>query len=417
MFSFLSLALSGIPAITATNENETNLSLFDSGYSPEAMTLLPSISPIENKDLLQKIKEESIDPSKTGIISLSDCLAKAEDNIKYTACKKQAPFNFEPFPLSVAEKFQPHQGSFNETFILTIKNGRVCTSAGWVIINNNLIQELIWKNKQLGLKHFQNTAFENVKKITGRVAVITQRGDTCYFHWITEVLGRLALLEMSGIEYDWLYVSTKKPFMKESLALWGVDLNKIIEPTDDTIYIEAEELIVPSLVSKVSVGYTRFASYVPDYVINYIQQKLSLLAEKQLAISHSFSKRIFISRKDSVVRQTINEDEVFELFKAKGFERYNLSDLSFIEQIELFQHAEMIVGTHGAGLTNTIFCKPGTLVIELFQARGSATYWYISQMLGLRHLCVKTTEFDTLKNGFLDTEISLSIIEEIVREL
>ena len=39
--------------------------------------------------------------------------------------------------------------------------------------------------------------------------------------------------------------------------------------------------------------------------------------------------------------------------------------LNFQEQVELFSQAELVIGATGAGMSNIIFCKPGTNVIAL----------------------------------------------------
>lgn len=361
--------------------------------------------------------------------------------IKCLQVSPEYPFHFIPFPVTnhskeqvifsledpifeekalskVGEiaKQQPAEGNFLPTFILTIPNGCVYSEAGWVFVNDKMIEELTWKSNELGLKGLSKARGDAITYIPGRVAVITQRGEGCYFHWISEVLSRLAMLEMSGVEYDYLYVSTRKPFMRESLALWGVDSRKIITP-EQAECIQAEELIVPSLVSKIDKGYTRYASYAPDYLLTYVKHKL-LNNLDQLNIENPFyQERIFISRKDSQVRRATNEDSVIEILQAKGFKSYELTKLSFIQQLQLFSSAEMIIGAHGAGLVNTLFCQEGTKVIELFQARGSATYWFMSQMFGLNHFCVKTTNLTTNSNGFIDTEIPLNIIQDIADRL
>ena len=43
----------------------------------------------------------------------------------------------------------------------------------------------------------------------------------------------------------------------------------------------------------------------------------------------------------------------------------SLADIKFTDQIDLFYNAECIVGLHGAGFANLVFCKSGTKVVEL----------------------------------------------------
>ena len=48
-----------------------------------------------------------------------------------------------------------------------------------------------------------------------------------------------------------------------------------------------------------------------------------------------------------------------------NFIAIKLHDTNFREQVDLFHNAECIVGLHGGGFGNIVFCKPGTKVIEL----------------------------------------------------
>lgn len=356
--------------------------------------------------------EQIVNSSLIQLISINDFM-KTNSTVQYLKCSNEQSFCFEPFPLSVAPETQPHEGTFAELFILTIPHGRVCSENGWVVVDHCFMKELVWRIEQFGFNHIRQTKFENVKKISGRVAVIAQPWCGYYYHWTAEVLGRLALLEMNGIEYDWLYIQTDSPFMKESLALWGIDQTKIIDPFGDTHYIEADRLIVPSLVSRLTGGWTRFASYVPPQIIDYVKNKLGSRA-MQHQVDFESSKRIFISRKDAHFRKMLNEDDVFALFKTKGFKRYDLSELTFSQQIQLFQNAEIIVAAHGAGLFNTVFCNSGSQIIEIFQRRCSATFWYLSQQLGLRHSCIKTIDFEINGIGASHTYVPLDIVQKII---
>jgi len=339
------------------------------------------------------------------------------NQIKYMPCYPARPFIYKELPLTTNHYLHPYTGLFKETFILTIAQGQVTGLDGWIIVEDCLINELIWQNVYLHKDVLHEAKRNTLVVKEGRVAVIAQTGHLYYYHWMVEVLGRLALLEMQGIEYDYLYVPMITPYMKETLELWGINPSKIIIASDDTM-VTADELIVPSLVSHVVVhGLPRLVHYIPDYLVHYIRTKL-LHAVEQQELAHQFNKKVFISRQDASARKIINEDEVFALFEAQGFARYHLTQLSILEQILLFKNAEIIVGTIGSGLTNILFCHPNVQIIELYQARRDSTIWNLSQMIGLHnHQCIKTTEFIEQREGQYDTEIPLEVIHEVIAQM
>jgi hypothetical protein len=343
-----------------------------------------------------------------------DQILKSNSSVNYIACSQATPFEYHRLPLTDDHYLHPYYGTFNETFILTIDQGNVYGRDGWVLLNDTLIHELIWQEVYLTKSQLQEAKKNPFIKKAGRVAVIAQTGYSYYYHWMVEVLGRLALLEMNGISYDYLYAPASSAFMKQTLQLWGVDPSKIIEASDDYI-VTADQLIVPSLVGRAAVdGCPRLVHYIPDYIVRYIRAKLLWAVEKQEQVSQ-FNKKIFISRQDASARKIINEDEVFSLLLTHGFERYHLTRMSLIDQIMLFKNAEVIVSVLGSGLTNLMFCNPEVQVIELYQARRDSTIWNLSQMVGLQnHTCVKTTDFIDHYEGQYDTIIPLNIIEEVL---
>ncbi len=77
------------------------------------------------------------------------------------------------------------------------------------------------------------------------------------------------------------------------------------------------------------------------------------------------SKNLFISKKDSLNRNIINENEILYLLKDYNFEVHTLSKKSFKEQKELFASSKFIVTMHGAALTNLLFVPSGSTVIEI----------------------------------------------------
>ena len=76
----------------------------------------------------------------------------------------------------------------------------------------------------------------------------------------------------------------------------------------------------------------------------------------------------------------INEPEIVDTLKQYGFESVALETLSLLEQIALMANAEVVIAPHGAGLTNIVFCDPGTKIIEfLYPASVNVMYWTIAE--------------------------------------
>ena len=73
---------------------------------------------------------------------------------------------------------------------------------------------------------------------------------------------------------------------------------------------------------------------------------------------------IIIKRKD---RNISNYDELLNLFKSKKIELKEVyfEDMSFDEQMEISNESEIMIGVHGAGLTNLMFMKQESIVIEI----------------------------------------------------
>lgn len=345
----------------------------------------------------------------TSVIPIKE-LVKQKNDMQYTKVRNRIHLDLPPFPIASSKDSTWADPIIPETFIVQVPNGHVYSSNGIVIIDGQLVQELIWPWSKLK-KDEKTLNLQNLstpRKVAGKVAVIAQEGHNNFYHWMTEILPKLALLEEKRIEFDWLYVpKLQLPFMRETLAIFGIDPKKIIE-ADDNTYIEAEELIVPSFVSR--------SCYTPKWVADYIKEHCISAAEKIIQNKDSLVKKVFISRKKASYRHIANEDEIFSMLEPYGFKRYNLEELPFLEQVALFKNAKTIVAPHGAGLTNLLFCDPGTQVVELFQQHEDDTYWYISQVLGLRHHCIKTTDFKK-NGGYTDTTISLSLMKDALKEI
>jgi hypothetical protein len=96
-------------------------------------------------------------------------------------------------------------------------------------------------------------------------------------------------------------------------------------------------------------------------------------------------RKIVVLRPGATSRKLINSDEL--LLKLKGWETVVLEKLSIKEQMKTFAEATHILAAHGAGLTNLLWCRPGTKVIEIQDKNmiHKKVYPLLAHNLGLDH--------------------------------
>jgi hypothetical protein len=95
----------------------------------------------------------------------------------------------------------------------------------------------------------------------------------------------------------------------------------------------------------------------------------------------SAGRRIFLSRQSFTQRQLVNEPEIIEVLTRHGFDVVYPEKLSFIEQIELFYSADLVVGSASSALTNCIFCNPSARVIALIHGNPSFNFRGYTSMI------------------------------------
>lgn len=336
-------------------------------------------------------------------ISLSKFIKK-HPKTNIIQCTKDERRHLAPYPLYPQEtETFPQTIYFSNIFIVSVPNGTVSfqsrDSGTYFFINNYFIKETQIKD----ITFFENQDSIKMKqqhptvKLPGRLAIISHPYPYCYGHWFLDILSQLAVLEMNHIEYDHLCIPCHKKYMQDTLSLWGIDTKKII-PLFLDISLQADTLIFPTSVTN-TIGPILRSNYCLDFLINYVRQKLVSSTHLQ---NHptKYAEKIFISRKDARGKRAIpNEDEVFALFKERGFKRYALTSLSVTEQIALFQNAKTVVSFLGSGSTNIIFCKPGTEYIEICHTMVEATFFYLSQQFFLQYKTIDASTYDDFLNG------------------
>ena len=92
--------------------------------------------------------------------------------------------------------------------------------------------------------------------------------------------------------------------------------------------------------------------------------------------------------------------------------------LPWKEQVDLFHKAECIVGLHGAGFANIVFCQPRTKVIELRSSNAGPMYENVAKKNDLNYnsIIVEATQID--KFDFPNQQGSIQIpISSLIKAL
>lgn len=185
---------------------------------------------------------------------------------------------------------------------------------------------------------------------------LTSRCDTGFFHWMMDSLPKVVIAEACGFTGNYLLPSpTTAPWADESLSLLGIPSDRIVHHTDNDIH--AHRLFIP----------TYFSGYNAHHNSEFIKIYRDSIRQAIKSAPSTTKKRILIARKPGTkVRRIINHDEVVEMTMALGFETVYFEDLSLREQLALAISTEAIIGTHGSGLSHSLFMDERSTVVEIF---------------------------------------------------
>ena len=214
-----------------------------------------------------------------------------------------------------------------------------------------------------------------LKHLPGTVLVLSNSHFNNYFHYLYDVISRLALIEEQLDSYQAIYVRNKMPYQKQYLSLLGLDNKQIISADQEMpVGITAERLVMPC--------YSPIEGYTLDpKIIGFLRRKLLPYADSAL----NRGERIYITRRKARYRRILNEQKLLQILAEYGFSVICLEDCSVDEQISVMKFANVIVSLHGAGLSNLLYCDPGTKVLEIFSGLNVECFFAISASLGLEY--------------------------------
>lgn len=309
--------------------------------------------------------------------------------------------------------FSESSYDFSQAFVAEWPGGRawadVLTSAS-ITSDHKLVSDLSTGCAELVIAS-DKIAASSVEELDETVAFLSVRwAGTAYYHWMFDVLPRIHLLRQSGL-YEtidkFVINGVERPYEFETLKILGIPQDKLIE-SRNRLHFKAKKLVVPSICYQ---GTSQITQWGCDFL------KKEFLTAQTLQTTET-SRRIYISRQQAAYRKVLNEEAVVNFLEQLGFECVKLEAMSVVEQAACLANAEIVVAPHGAGLTNLVFCRPGTKVIEIFPPTYlPCCYWILSNICSLEHYSLRgesVEEDPALSPVHRDILVNLSALEKML---
>ena len=294
--------------------------------------------------------------------------------------------------------------------IYSIKDCRIytnCVENVSIIKNNQLIVEGSMQQVNGKLVSAKNNEVlksgtpKFLKKVSGNVFNLTQgaSGYSNYAHWLLDIVPKIKILSLvySLKNIDYFYFSKLNRFQKETFRILKLNSIKIIDSKSNK-HCLMENLIFCTHPNYVKGTFSYAQNNIPKWIINYLRKIFLPIGRKNIM---KF-KKIYIDRSDSTYNhcKIINDDEIQKYLKKQGFKVIRLSKYSLKKQISIFRYCDYIIGPHGAGMANLIFCKKKTKVLEIKNiGHPNKVYQKISEFNKLNHQFIMLKKLKNRKKG------------------
>ncbi len=194
-----------------------------------------------------------------------------------------------------------------------------------------------------------------VRELTGNYYSLMFRNFDNYYHWHHDVVMRLPAVQ-PHLPSDTRFIVPQAleglGYAMDMLSVVGLRSAQLcVYPNTEVWTCERLHFCVP---------YLKRILDTP----RHMQPFAELCRTRYGVTERTPTKRVYISRRLANHWRTSNEAEVTGLLESYGFETYELSGMTFEQQVTLFAQAEIIVGS-GAGLSNMIFAPTGAMILNV----------------------------------------------------
>jgi hypothetical protein len=281
------------------------------------------------------------------------------------------------------------------------EDGRIL-GTGFVILSRDaIVRESLFKERD-PCKALLLSSRATVRH-RGPVFVAGNSRGAGFYHWMAQVMPAIVHSERLRISFAYA-VPVLGSWMRRSFELVADAAREVVEiPRDRTL--RADRIAYATTLSA--------SNIVPLALRNRVAE---ILKSKLGLVGSIPYRKLYISRADVRRRPLLNGAELDRFFAEAGFEVITPGTLPLDDQVRLFHEAALVVGPHGGGLTNVMFCQPGAVVYELLQSDyGNPCMATLARANGTRYVFDFFPSTDGLGKKTAGWAIDLSTVEKTLR--
>lgn len=240
--------------------------------------------------------------------------------------------------------------------------------------------------------------------LDGEIGVALSREPSNWGSFLVRVIPKIISLKNEGINKFLIYCH--HPLQREMLTLLGVSLDQVIPHNPKLRYEFSSDTIFQS------------EPTTNLYIHRTARHALRGVSERFM---ENKDDNIYLSRRRGAAtnnsRTCVNEEEIEVALSNMGFKIVYPDLLTVEQQIKTFANASMVIGCSGAGLFNSVFCKPETVLIDIeSQTNWISGHTSLFSSLGLKYGIVWGKPIDN-KEGHVPFMVDVCSLKRIVSDL
>ncbi len=292
-----------------------------------------------------------------------------------------------------------------EIFLCKFQNIKFFGHTGVLAINDKLLLETACTLTRLStIANSVDNIFFKHRKMKGIYTSIIHIYHYVYYHYLIESIPRF--YGISKINEEEINLIVPWPAHK-----WQFDILKIfLDNRFKLIPIKRNEVWELENFYFSSFFHVDCCAYFPKKISDFVRNKVfNYYGIETMSIKRR--RRIFLSRAKIGHRIIRNSESFIKLIKRYKFEEIHPQDLSFKDQVEITNSAEIIIGMTGFAMSNILFGTNLKVLIIFLPDQIITRYLLMCESLNFTYRQIIGHDL----NNFHDYQVDLKMFEEILK--